>query len=224
MFSEEIRQNLLQLEQMRATGVDPHFSSSELQCLQNVHVEQECAQFDFFGPADDLSQNELQSYLMQMGDNETDCLEGIARLMYRLSKEVQIGFDAEAVWTMVRITMPNEEFAVPRWHPDGKYFSSKSKQYKFVTTLKGARTLFGEARDPSAVRRLLRATQDLCTRRAIAQLVDSKRFDGRQGVLYLVGEDNAVLHSEPYMQDPRIFLSILPGSKAQIQEWQRIGA
>jgi hypothetical protein len=41
-----------------------------------------------------------------------------------------------------------------------------------------------------------------------------------QAVMYLVGDKDAKVHSEPVMDKPRIFMQVLVGSKEQIDEWR----
>jgi hypothetical protein len=40
------------------------------------------------------------------------------------------------------------------------------------------------------------------------------------GVVYFVGNKDAVVHSEPDITEPRIFIVVLPGSNEQIEEWK----
>jgi len=44
-------------------------------------------------------------------------------------------------WLAIRVTEPNNEFIIPRWHKDGNYFASNSITAKFITVLKGPGTL-----------------------------------------------------------------------------------
>lgn len=41
-----------------------------------------------------------------------------------------------------------------------------------------------------------------------------------EAIIYLIGDKDAAVHSEPPIHAPRIFVSILPGSKRQINEWR----
>ncbi|MSU60323.1 MAG: hypothetical protein EXS52_00190 [Candidatus Staskawiczbacteria bacterium] len=44
--------------------------------------------------------------------------------------------------------------------------------------------------------------------------------NNEQAVLYLVGDKDAKVHAEPKMEEPRIFIQVLAGSKEQIEEWE----
>ncbi len=43
-----------------------------------------------------------------------------------------------------------------------------------------------------------------------------------QAGIYLVGDKDAAIHSEPKKDIPRIFISVLTGSQSQIEEWAKI--
>lgn len=44
----------------------------------------------------------------------------------------------EYFWITIRATLPNNEFDIPRWHKDGKYFRGTTEETpKFATVLKG---------------------------------------------------------------------------------------
>lgn len=39
-----------------------------------------------------------------------------------------------------------------------------------------------------------------------------------QGTIYIVGTNSSAVHSEPPIHEERLFLSIVPGNKSEIQE------
>ena len=54
--------------------------------------------------------------------------------------------------------------------------------------------------------------------------IKSNQLKSNQGLIFLVGKNNlgySLLHSEPKIDTPRIFISILPGSKSEILELQK---
>ncbi len=236
-ISTAIERSQAALEGERVVGIDIGLSPVERESLARVRVERDLEQFDFYGVGTDELREKLQSYFGQMGENTEQDLLSISDIVWRLSEGMREGFGEQSTWTMVRVSLPGSSFEVPRWHPDGKYFSSTKKQYKLVATLRGQDTLFGEAIDPEAVacfqeeesnnrrkykddpRRL--QEEEMCIRRELAKVVRQTQIGGEgMAVIYLVGEKDAVLHSEPYITEPRIFIAVLPGSKKQITEWQ----
>lgn len=67
--------------------------------------------------------------------------------------------------------------------------------------------------------------QNNYNRQAIATLLGkSKKLISiaypHQGVVFIVGSDHAAVHSEPPIKEERLFLSVLPGTKEQIKEWE----
>ena len=178
-----------------------------------------------------------------MGGNSKSDVDRISRLVTRISKNMIEGFEEESAWTMVRVALPNELYDIPRWHPDGSYFKSSKKVYKLVMSLKGPQTLFGEKINVKKYDQLSRKSgenveaniiknnnpkkfkkEDLRIRKEIIKVVKKTKVckKGQAGI-YLVGDKDAAIHSEPKMNAPRIFISILVGSKAQIKEWESKG-
>lgn len=239
MFIKEILHNSLgRLDSERLLNIDMFLSSSERSHLNNLIIQRRLEQFDFFGSPTKLLKSRLERHLAGLGDNSPDTISSVAGIVLRLSQEMCCGFGGESVWTMVRGLLPTDEFVVPRWHPDGKYFASEKKCYKLATTLKGASTLFGETKNPLRVQKLLREEitnyqenlnnpgkfdeEDLRIRKELAEIVEPMRIGGPgHAVIYLVGDDDAVLHSEPDITEPRLLVTVLTGSRKQISEWQR---
>lgn len=215
-----------------------HLSSQERDSLQRIRVEKDLDPFDSYGPIDGELIPELAQHLSGMGQNNPEDVKEIASTIQRLGKEMTQALGKEAAWISVRVSLPNDVFDIPRWHPDGKYFTSSEKTYKLVATLKGAQTLFGRIIDPETYRTLVTQEQensranennreafekeDLRIRGEIMKVVVPMAAPSReQATAYLVGDDDAVIHSEPSIKEPRIFISVLPGSKEQIEEWRK---
>lgn len=47
-------------------------------------------------------------------------------------------------------------------------------------------------------------------------LKDFNQLEKNKGLIFLAGREDALLHSEPKMDLPRIFISILPGTEEEI--------
>ncbi len=220
--------------------VDMDLSNEEQECLLNIKIEKELEQFDYYGSDGSKLETDLFEYFTDVGDNTALDISCISQLITRLSKDMIEGFEEESVWIMVRVFMPNNAYDIPRWHHDGNYFKTSKKVYKFVSALRGPQTLFAEKIDAKRFSELLRKnsdnyieniiknnnpekfkTEDLKIRRELIETVKEINIckEG-QVVIYLVGDEKAAIHSEPKMNTPRIFISILPGSKTQIDEWK----
>lgn len=220
--------------------IDMGLSDKEVACLRDIKIERELQQFNHYGIVDSTLENDLAKYFVEMRENTMLDIECISQLVARLSKSIIEGFEKESAWVMVRVSLPTDKYNVPRWHPDGRYFTSPEKTYKLVATLKGPQTLFAEKTDAKKFKELLRKgsenfetnvikndnrkkfeVEDLRIRKKLTETVKGiKTCEKNQAVAYLVGDENAVIHSEPKMNVPRIFISILSGSKEQIGEWK----
>jgi hypothetical protein len=172
-----------------------------------------------------------------MGRNDRADIEHVAAIIYRLASGVQTGFRKDASWVTVRISLPTSAFDIPRWHPDGGYFRTEVKTYKLVATLRGDQTLFGKVADQEAYRQLEEAerenrtrnqddpdaleAEDMRIRKELAHIIEPINAPHTgEATVYLVGDEDAVIHSEPPIREPRIFVSVLPGSREQIGEWR----
>ena len=65
----------------------------------------------------------------------------MARLVVNIIKKVLKGYNKSHFWVAIRVTKPNNEFIIPRWHKDWNYFASKTITAKFITVLRGPGTL-----------------------------------------------------------------------------------
>src|SRR3989344_3303901 len=116
-----------------------------------VKIEKELEQFNYYGPLADDLEIKLEDKFKEMGRNSENDISIISRKVAELAREMVSGFDEEAAWVMVRVSLPNDEFQTPRWHPDGSYYydneGRRAPAYKLVATLKGPQTLFAEKID-----------------------------------------------------------------------------
>jgi len=240
LYREVIEKSLL-LKTRNAIEVDLGFSEEDLEILCAIRVERNLDQFSAFGLPRAHLRSDLERYLRHMGDNRSSHTWYLADLVSRLSYGVQEGLSKDSAWVLLRVSLPTPEFDIPRWHSDGSYYTSSAPVLKFVTTLKGDFTLFGEVRDSERFKALqdeeMRAwsyyqsdrpafdREMMRIRRELAGIVDRQDIgDVGKGVLYRVGDSAAAFHSEPPIRFPRIFHSVLPGSRAQIEEWRVRGS
>ena len=134
----------------------------------------------------------------------------------------------------------------PRWHRDGHFFDDTTRsEIKFVTTLLGANTLIAPTENSiysqfDNIIKEKRNEQDIYVKKhkldphsAIAreyyqQLnkkyntlfenipIDYQAIHNNTGILFASGTPDAAIHSEPMMDKPRIFISIVPGTEMEI--------
>ena len=224
-LSKEIKDKKENLEKDNFISVDLNLSDIERDILEKIKVEKELKQFNYYGSLGADLEINLMQYFTKMGDNQEQDISVISKKVAQLARDMVNGFDKEAAWVMVRVSLPNSDFKTPRWHPDGVYFHDNegrlASAYKLVATLKGPQTLFAEKTNIEKFEELLNGNDDMKTRKELTKFVKPMDIvkDG-QGVVYLVGNKDAVIHSEPNITEPRIFIAVLPGSEEQIKEWK----
>lgn len=221
-------------EALKADKSFSHFSlgleEAEQAQLSALKVSHE-ATYDNFG-AGDVLQEETAKFIESLGNTKEEA-QLAANVVNSLLQQTLKDFGAEAAWVAVRATLPNDAFDIPRWHQDGAFFKTENgEQKKVAAVLKGAPTLFngteGTLRD--AFRKALRNSEDdtAKTRIGLSLLLDpalTEQAKAGEGSVFVTGSDRSGVHSEPAMKEARIFFSILPGSKEQIEElrtrWER---
>lgn len=207
-------------------------SEEEKKTITKIKINSEGIKpYDNFGNLNKLT-SEVSVFLESLG-NSKELSSSATNIIERIVHDVKTAFDTETVWITIRLFTKSTLFDMPRWHTDGYYYSPfEGNQYKVALTLKGPGTLFLKL--PSEVRKLFMETQYEMTpensdemRKKLIRLLEKYSIDkslihqgkAYSGTVFIVGNsDNAAIHSEPPINSERLFVSILPGSKKQIQE------
>ncbi len=183
------------------------------------------AEYNNFGKLDELIPGATMYFTSMSNDDESS--QSISHVLNRIVTDVVSAARAETAWVTVR-TFKREEAFIPRWHTDGYYYSPyKGLAYKVAITLKGAGTLFYDM--PKEEREAFYKIHSddghgnsIEGRGKLAKLIGASKAHQPKpytGVAFIVGDpDTAAVHSEPPIDEDRIFISVLPGSKEQIQE------
>lgn len=226
------------LKEQDVVSFDINLTPEEKRSIENVNIAKELPQFNFYGPINEELVKNLAAYFSGLGENSEEIINAISGLVARIAKNATKDFEKESAWVMVRTSLPNNDFDVPRWHPDGKYFKpfdSEDKTYKLVMTIKGALTRFGEKINSEKFEQLMKESsnnyelnhdnsemfekEDIRIRKEIDSVIrEIKPSRDGEAVYYLVGDENAKIHSEPKIDSPRIFMSVVAGSSDQVSE------
>ncbi len=225
------------------------YTSKQKKCLDDFNITVQ-DKYEHFGS---LDLPKLRDFLETVGENSKDCIIILEKLIKRLVAIVCEGYNRTSVWVSLRVTLPNKEFDIPRWHVDGNFYNLQKireaqiakienldpieieMQSKFITTLKGPGTLFCQASQQMRneffdIKDKFPLVQEeyqknKLKRYEVIKSCKIKQLMNNQGAIFLVGHDYAAIHSEPKLDEPRIFLSILPGHPTEIQElktrWKR---
>ncbi len=235
-FLEKGKKSIEGLKTENIVTFDLLFSDDEKEILRHIKLENNC-NFDI----SDLGENELIESLVakleEIGKNESEVVLGLANIVASRAQDFKEIMSKEALCVTVRSTIPHSYNDVPRWHSDGTYFTQEDdeKVYKMVFPIFGANTLFGETLDKDRYEELLVESykndeinsdnpeiwdvEDLKIRKELDVVVQRLPDAGiEKASVFLVGHEEAVIHSEPAISIPRIFVAVLVGSKAQIAE------
>lgn len=234
------------LKENDIVAFDVGLTAKEKDSVEQIQIDQDLPQFDYYGTVDNEKLPEkLAAYLGQLEGNSKEIIDTITGLITRVAKGVQQDFNEESSWLMVRVTLANTEFDIPRWHQDGYYVRSKEgdfkpneKAYKLVFNVKGAPTRFAEIRNSEKYQRLEEERkrnyllnyntdhkkfeeEDLAIRKKLPSAVEeTPAISANQAVIYRVGGEDAKVHSEPPIHTPRIFMAALSSSVQQIEEFK----
>ena len=127
----------------------------------------------------------------------------------------------------VRAFQRTPVFNVPRWHQDGIFYPYTGQQFKIAMALKGPSTLFFTADQDMRTRFNQLRFRAACDDRANMQPVlnsfvkdhraDEPAIPTQTATLFNVGFQDAAIHSEPPINEGRLFLSFVPGTKRDIE-------
>lgn len=192
-------------------------SDDDVQLLNQFKIESSNT-YDRFGNLQ-LLQEELPDFLRSIGKNDEQLIQKITKIIFEVASYVSQASHKESAWVSVRAFTPNHDFDIPRWHWDGYYYAPYSGfVFKFATVLKGNPTLFCQL--PKDLREIFELHSE--ERKFLSQLLEGENIETAkpgQGSFFIVGDnDKAAVHSEPKMDCERLFFSVLPGNKDEIDE------
>lgn len=241
-FTEDIKAKLEQMGHDKPFASVPLQLSEEEQTVISQLINRKTDNYDHFGNLDGFK-NEVTGFMESLG-NSRDLSISSARILEKKINEIIQAFNAEAAWVTVRSSHDVDEFDIPRWHQDGYFYSPYDRpQYKIGIVLKGPGTLFCSLSDEgrtefNTIQSSIPLTPDMSPdeikaktielQYLLAQLIEKYKarkeapvYQGEtnSGIIFIVGDENsAAIHSEPPIHSDRLFVSVLPGTKQQIQE------
>lgn len=224
------------------------YNKKEKDVIQKFLIENHCG-FNFKGNLNELKEeNKLQTFLENIGSNSEENIRIIYKIINKLIKKVLLSYSLDYFWISIRISLPHNDFKIPRWHCDGYYFKDHDAlQAKFLTVLKGPGTLFIE--DQNKALKIFNKIQkkELLERRKYnynkssnnfkkleeierdfktiyveeLKMFEKSQLNNNQGLVFKRNKNKCLIHSEPNINEPRFFISILPGTNKNIEELKR---
>ena len=224
-----------------------NYSTEEKNTIKKFKIIKD-GTLDYYGTPDSMDINKIMDFFTKIGNNKINDSIIISNIIKKLCIEVCNGFSENkiACWLSIRVSLPNNRFTIPRWHMDGKFYNvnlrnvqSNDIQLKFITTLKGQGTLLanptkkikskywtitnGNSTDPKTEFKKRMDDRVIIDNLLQKFKIQSKNDEGVIFVCTANDRNNYMirgLHSEPDIVEPRIFISILPGTEREIKELQ----
>lgn len=225
--SENFLENL---EKDRIISIDLELTEKEKETLKRLEINKNSDNFHYWGNTDSVElYASLNLFLKDIGENSENTIEEISKLIIRIGQGLSKVFNTESVWYEMRSITPNNFFTTPRWHTDAKFFNPLNA-HKLVFALKGAQTRFGITTDKDRFVQLSidenkekhGSEEDIRIRKELDLIVDEiyPTSGDQNATVYLVTGDDAIIHSEPQINESRLFMSIIPGTEDEISEWK----
>ncbi len=222
------------------------FTASESNAINNLSIKEE-DNFDYCGNLESL---DFEDFFSKVGENNLKNIKIIEKIIKKITNKVLVSFDMDHFWISIRPFLPDNKFDIPRWHYDNVYFSNIDNQAKFAFVLKGPGTLFIKKskkviesynkihdkfrkelneivdiklrNDPEFQRKIRERYRPIFAKELSKYKI--RQVKNNQGVIFWGGKDinSKALHSEPKIDQHRLFISILPGTKEMITEWKNI--
>lgn len=216
------------LEEERIVSLDLNLTAEERESIRNLKIESDTSHLNYFGNVDsnDLSSN-LDLYLKSIGENSEETIERVSRLIKRIAEGLARHFNTKFVWIDSKSMLPNDYFITPRWHTDAKFYNPLTA-YKLVMAIKGPQTRFGSTAESEKFVQLSieenkekhGSEEDMRIRKELDLIVNEVQMPSKENpTLYLVSSDDAYIHSEPHIDEERIFIAIVAGTEEEINEW-----
>ena len=224
------------LAKEKSTVFKLNYTPEQKKCFKEFDIQKKQT-FSYYGKVNDIDSTD---FLAGIGNNSASSVKILNSAIKQLASEVCKGYGKNHAWIDIRITRPSKYFDIPRWHQDGPFFIANQEereqlQTKFITSLKGPGTLMLNATkaEKQAYLELSHNAKNINHnsieyRKKVAEIFKDRKvhqLSNNQGLIFLVGRDTALIHSEPPMTETRIFVSVLPGTESQIKaletRWNR---
>lgn len=208
------------------TYVDLGITEAEWLLIEKLkfdNIDDGTRQYSRFGKLH-LLKGELPTFLREIGNDDEQVIEAVTETISRIAYDIVKGSNKESAWICVRASTPNPEFDTPRWHIDGQYYGIHGPYpypeivFKFAAVLKGPPTLLYNL--SADAREIFNSNWN--DRNFLSKLLDLNQAESPkkgQGVLFVVADQKiGGVHSEPKMDENRLFFSILIGNESEIDE------
>ena len=166
----------------------------------------------------------LRIFFLEIGDNSEELREAVSSRILKIVDQIMKVSGRESAWVSLRSFVPKVTSKILIWHYDGGFYSPigfDTLVYRFVITLKGAPTVFYlAARDDRILRQKL--SINMSKSHYLNKICDPSLIfipKRGEGVFFITqNQSSSALHAIPFIQEPRIFLSIIPCNLEELAE------
>lgn len=224
----------------RFTLFDINYSDEEKECLKNFKIEK-FSNYEHYGT---IKLNKLKLFLKNIGNNNVKEVTILKNIIIKISKTIIDVYKTN--FFAIKIILSNKNnFMVPRWHRDDNFFG-RTDESQFVTTLKGPSTYILENEKDNKIfnnlfkKQFEEQAKSEKDNKDIFKLIDAIKIIDKyeeiyrkkllkakilqptnyQGVIFNIGNEKSAVHSEPEINESRIFISILTGTKEEIKNFK----
>lgn len=220
---------------------DINYTDEEKACLKNFNINK-YTDYENYGT---IKLNKLKIFLENIGNNDLKQVIILKNIIKKISKTIIDAHKTQFFKIFIKVTNTND-FLVPRWHEDGKFFG-RNNETQFVTTLKGPSTLILENEkdtknfydlrnkeyeeqvklikdnnDELKIIDVIKITEKYeniyRNKLAKAKILQPTNY---QGVIFKIGDENSAVHSEPEVNESRTFISIVTGTEKEIKKLKK---
>jgi len=246
MFSRKAIQDYVESDEYDFKTFKIQYNDKEKKAMKLLSIEKDKV-YDVYGTMEDIDMNKLNTFLNSIGTNDMKIITQIKRIILRITRTVAQGYKTDNFWLTIRVTTPNNGFDIPRWHKDGTHLPNiMDPQPKFATVLKGPGTMLvkGTEENNAIYQKIVtKMSKEDYPKKQIKEYTkeDFEKYDNIENkyrkvfnkafkdrsiqvkkyhsVIFFGGNDRekCAIHSEPVMNQPRLFLSIVPYSKQNIE-------
>jgi hypothetical protein len=203
-----------------------NISNKIKEILLNLNINQDNT-FNYFGNKK-LDINSSYSLInLFKTNNDIKSINLLCKFIKKLLLEVCNEYNKNYCWLTIRVSTPNNIYDIPRWHYDGNYYKSNNIQTKFILTLKGNSTLIINP-NQKIKKKFFDIDNKINIDESEIKLLRNKIVNNEKiinintltnGIIIISTNPKLVtIHSEPPIRENRIFLSILPMTKNELNE------
>jgi hypothetical protein len=199
-----------------------NISPANQEVLSKIEIVRNFGQRDFYGSSLEEVRTFVFDAVSSFGDNNKSVCGVASDIVAANTGWMLRRHGGSHVWLALRSTPVTDVFDLPRWHRDGIYFPSPNKVFKLVQSLVGPQSRFARIVDVEKFdmleQRQMQGDDTTGLRMEIVSTVEEifPTQSRLQAVEFLVGDEEAAVHSEPPLTEPRLFYSLVVGNREQI--------